>query len=151
MKNIELDWYGKFHLAWNRDDPYHGMDDDTYFDKVDIDIINIPKDKDVISEEERKEMIQKVENNPDRYHLIKPLSHFKHHEIFNEYLEKIDENIVEVCNTKSIGGFKEDLFNKFSDEIFDEVWYGWSEFHNESLKKIAKEWLKKFGYNVTWA
>lgn len=148
LKEIDLDWHGNAEFAWQRDDPFHN-DNDAYFDKKKHEILFIPHKDGVISENEKNELEELVENNPDRFLEIPPLTHGEHHDIFASFLSTVSNEITSSCNPESIGGFKDDL--KFQHpEKFEDVWYGWLDYHKDKLKERAEKWFEEKGYKVNW-
>ena len=119
-------------------------------------IVFISKPKLERNEDEAVKLYKKVSNNPKRYIEIPTLKHEKHHEIFDKYKsnlpveQELEDKILNCCNPLSIGGFKKDLKENFSLEIYKKVWYGWQNFKNKELSKIAKKWFKEQGYIVNW-
>jgi len=155
IATIELFWFGGPDMAWSRDEPYHNREY-CYFDIETKKIVFISKPKLERNEDEAVKLYKKVSNNPKRYIEIPTLKHEKHHEIFDKYKsnlpveQELEDKILNCCNPLSIGGFKKDLKENFSLEIYKKVWYGWQNFKNKELSKIAKKWFKEQGYIVNW-
>lgn len=125
-----------------------------YFDKEDLEIEAIPSDTNFGYDEEAYDpRIKLIEENEERFIEIVPLSHFGIHALFHEYLEELKESgktyieIVNSCNTKSIGGFFDNV-SEFYPDKFWEVRYGWDNFGYDNAFERAKEWFKQRGYEL---
>ena len=85
------------------------------------------------------------------YEEIRPLTHGEHHEILHGWLQTLPEEVRDLCNNASIGGFRRDLYYHFSQEEADDSWYGWDEYHDQELRTLAATWLRDRGFLVGWS
>ena len=102
-----------------------------------------------MSEEEISDTLARVSSDPERYEVIAPLDHGEHHRIFADWLETIPGHIRDLCNTESIGGFRQTLERDFPQEA-PELWENRQDFHDRELMHRAESWLRDRGIDPVW-
>ncbi|MFP4647432.1 MAG: UPF0158 family protein [Candidatus Acetothermia bacterium] len=149
LEEIELDWYARVSGVWKRDDPFRYYGDDAYLDREKQEVLFVPDENRVLSDEERKKLEELVEDNPERFIEMPVPTHGEHHDIFSDFLKTIPKEIRSNCNPVSIGGFKEDLMNLFPEKSKD-IWHQWLRYHDKALQERAEDWFEEHGYKVEW-
>jgi hypothetical protein len=145
-----------FSLAFERDVDFHDMGpQSTYLDLNTGEIIWVyEEDEDAyldvgISEEENREIRERIEAASDRYLEIPGLSHSEHHEILQAFLNSHwtdDEETwrnVRDAYFGSIGGWKKSL----EDERILHAFY---DYRDRMIKQMAEEFLREHGIYPRW-
>ena len=146
---MELEWCAAWQEVWKRDNPYI-HDYDAVLDRKTGGVAWMSREEGILlSREETAEASALISSDPGRYELIPPLDHGSHHEIFADWLNTIPSHIRDLCNTASIGGFRQTLEKDFPQDA-RELWEDWQEFHDRELKRHAESWLRERGIDPVW-
>ncbi len=147
-RTVSLDWYGNWLLAWERDDPYTN-NCDAYFDRDTCCLLFVDNEEN--DDVGARQVLAEVLATPHRYEEIPALTHADHHRIFADWIATLPQKIQDVCNTVSIGGFRETLEFDFPDEAVEQ-WEAWHDYHGSALQVLAEEWLRDRGIKVaSWS
>ena len=142
MKKLRTDWFALWESVWRRDANYHVPLDRAFFDKRTGGLLWIFEE---VLEQESKERLARIEQEPERYEEVEPRTHGLHHEIFREFFDGLPAEVKELCNPASIGGFLKDYEYHFGADDHD--WHG---FHDNALREKAADWLRDRGWDVEW-
>jgi yecA family protein len=84
---------------------------------------------------------KKISGNVDRFVEIEPMSSRKGYEIMEDFVAKLPASPIREKLQWSLEGTKP--FRRFKDTIYEDQQARnlWAEFHNETMRNVAKEWL----------
>ena len=143
LKKLSADWHPHWHAVWTRDDPWH-PNGAAHFNVLDGAVLWV--DEELQTDAAAAEIV----SNESRYIEIPRLHHGDHHDIFREWLgAEVSEELRDLCNTASIGGFFQTLEDAVGAESH-EYKIAWHEFHDSALRERATTWLRERGWAVEW-
>ena len=144
MKKLSADWYSDlWEDVGRRDANSHVPLWRVFFDKATGDLLWIPGEEDLA--QESKERLAKIEQEPERYEEIQPLTQGQHHEIFREFFDGLPAEATKLCNPASIGRFLKDC-----EYHVGPADYAWRKFYGNALREKATDWLRDRGWDVEW-
>lgn len=91
---VDLEWYGQWNHAWERDDPYRN-DCDVYFNRDTCSLLFVDTE-DSLSLDDVREVLA----NPHQYEKIPVLAHAEHHRIFADWIATLPQKIQDLCNAE---------------------------------------------------
>ena len=123
-------------LLWVMESQYGEAN--SYLDKQTGQIVQISEE---LFGDDEDEMTNQVEENPDRYAFIEPISSNEGFKIMEDFTGSVSNP--EAADTLYKALSRRSPFHNFKETLceFDEIREKWFKFHDEVLLEMAKEWL----------
>ena len=90
---VDLEWYGQWNHAWERDHPYRN-DYDVYFNRDTCSLLFVDTEDSASFDDVRdRQVLAEVLANPHRYEKIPVLTHAEHHRIFADWIATLPQKV----------------------------------------------------------
>ena len=123
----------------------HGNLRTGYIDKQTGEILETFEDCDL---PEQEELIEKIEQDPDRYLAVEPIASREAFQIMERFVEDLPDGEQRTLLEKVLSWKKP--FSNFKDALCDmgDLRQQWFDFHDTELGRLAAEWLKREGVDA---
>lgn len=92
--------------------------------------------------DEREELQEQIDSDPDRYLWIEPLESHRSFEIMADFVESLPEGAAQDILRRSLQRPKPFRNFKFDLEQYPDLRQEWFRYHAQRLVEIAQEWLR---------
>ncbi len=95
--------------------------------------------------EEDEEIIEQIENNPERYRRIDPIESSQAFEAMEDYVSSLPESDAKSTLSRALS--RSHPFRNFKDALlsFPDIREKWFRYHGETYKEFAISWLEEEG------